>query len=531
MRKSFGANQAAGSPAWLWVPAVLALLFLLIPFGALIMRVHWGQIPQLLATTESQDALWLSLKTCLISTGLCIVFGVPLALWLSQARNSFFPRLVRTIVTLPMVLPPVVAGLVLLITWGRMGILGARLDLLGIQIGFTTLAVVIAQTFVAMPFLITSLEGALRTRGFQYEAAARGLGASRTRTLLQVTLPLSAPAIVSATALAFSRCLGEFGATITFAGSLQGISRTLPLEVYLQRENDTDLALSLSLVIIALAIVIVGGTQVLSDYWYARLMGRRQESQNTTALGAISGLSKKKRDTRDIQAGPGVHLDAKIAVRHLDVNLDFAPGSATALLGPNGAGKSTIISLLAGTLVPDSGSIKWSRSHPRIVLLAQDPALFPHMSVLKNVVFGLRCLGTEKSHAEQLARTQLESVGMQTLERRRPNQLSGGQKQRVAIARAMAIEPDVVLLDEPMASLDVEVADHLRLLLRERIGGATTIQVTHDLTDVIALDCQVVVLKHGQVTQRGYWRDLFEETQDRFLQQLTRKAQLDNAIK
>lgn len=528
MRKSFGANQAAGSPAWLAGPAVLALLFLLIPFGALVMRVHWGQIPQLLATSESQDALWLSLKTCLISTGLCIVFGVPLALWLSQARNSFFPRLVRTIVTLPMVLPPVVAGLVLLITWGRMGILGSKLDLLGIQIGFTTLAVVIAQTFVAMPFLITSLEGALRTRGFQYEAAARGLGASRTRTLLQVTMPLSAPAIVSATALAFSRCLGEFGATITFAGSLQAISRTLPLEVYLQRETDTDLALSLSLVIIALAIVIVGGTQVLSDYWYARLMGRHQQSASTGTLGAISGLSKKQRDK---QAGPGVHLDAKIAVRHLDVDIDFAPGSATALLGPNGAGKSTIISLLAGTLVPDSGSIKWSRNQPRIVLLAQDPALFPHMSVLKNVVFGLRCLGIETDRAEKLARAQLAAVGMQTLEKRRPNQLSGGQKQRVAIARAMAIEPDVVLLDEPMASLDVEVADQLRVLLRERIGGATTIQVTHDLTDVIALDCQVVVLKHGQVTQRGYWRDLFEETQDRFLQQLTRKAQLDNAIK
>lgn len=528
MRKSFGANQAAGSPAWLAGPATLALLFLLIPFGALVMRVHWGQIPQLLATTQSQDALWLSLKTCLISTTLCIVFGVPLALWLSQAQNSFIPRLVRTIVTLPMVLPPVVAGLVLLITWGRMGILGSKLDLLGIQIGFTTLAVVIAQTFVAMPFLITSLEGALRTRGFQYEAAARGLGASRTRTLLQVTLPLSAPAIVSATALAFSRCLGEFGATITFAGSLQAISRTLPLEVYLQRETDTDLALSLSLVIIALAIVIVGGTQVLSDYWYARLMGRHQQSANTGTLGAISGLSKKKRDK---QAGPGVHLDAKIAVRHLDVDIDFAPGSATALLGPNGAGKSTIISLLAGTLVPDSGSIKWSRNQPRIVLLAQDPALFPHMSLLKNVVFGLRCLGIETDRAEKLARAQLAAVGMQTLEKRRPNQLSGGQKQRVAIARAMAIEPDVVLLDEPMASLDVEVADQLRVLLRERIGGATTIQVTHDLTDVIALDCQVVVLKHGQVTQRGYWRDLFEETQDRFLQQLTRKAQLNDAIK
>ena len=529
MRKSFGANQAAGSPAWLAGPAALALLFLLIPFAALVVRVHWGQIPQLLATAESQDALWLSLKTCLISTGLCIVFGVPLALWLAQAQNGFFPRLVRTFVTLPMVLPPVVAGLVLLITWGRMGILGSKLDLLGIQIGFTTLAVVIAQTFVAMPFLITSLEGALRTRGFQYEAAARGLGASRTRTLLQVTLPLSAPAIVSATALAFSRCLGEFGATITFAGSLQGISRTLPLEVYLQRETDTDLALSLSLVIIALAIVMMGCTQALSDYWYSRLMGKHKQSESTGTAGTISGFSKQA--PREKQTGPGVHLDAKIAVRNLDVDLDFTPGSATALLGPNGAGKSTIISLLAGTLVPDSGSIKWSVDQPRIVLLAQDPALFPHISVLGNVVFGLRCLGIDKRRAQQLARTQLAAVGMRSFEQRRPNQLSGGQKQRAAIARAMAIEPDVVLLDEPMASLDVEVADQLRVLLRERIGGATTIQVTHDLTDVIALDCQVVVLKHGKVSQSGYWRDLFEETQDRFLQKLTRKAQLDNVIK
>lgn len=529
MRKSFGANQAAGSPAWLWGPATLALLFLLIPFAALVVRVHWGQIPQLLATAESQEALWLSLRTCLISTGLCIVFGVPLALWLAQAQNSFFPRLVRTFVTLPMVLPPVVAGLVLLITWGRMGILGSKLDLLGIQIGFTTLAVVIAQTFVAMPFLITSLEGALRTRGFQYEAAARGLGASRTRTLLQVTLPLSAPAIVSATALAFSRCLGEFGATITFAGSLQGISRTLPLEVYLQRETDTDLALSLSLVIIALAIVMMGCTQALSDYWYSRLMGKHKQSESTGTAGTISGFSKQA--PREKQTGPGVHLDAKIAVRNLDVDLDFTPGSATALLGPNGAGKSTIISLLAGTLVPDSGSIKWSVDQPRIVLLAQDPALFPHISVLGNVVFGLRCLGIDKRRAQQLARTQLAAVGMRSFEQRRPNQLSGGQKQRAAIARAMAIEPDVVLLDEPMASLDVEVADQLRVLLRERIGGATTIQVTHDLTDVIALDCQVVVLKHGKVSQSGYWRDLFEETQDRFLQKLTRKAQLDNVIK
>jgi molybdate transport system permease protein len=156
-----------------------------------------------------------------------------------------------------MVLPPVVAGLALLTTLGRRGLVGQHLSALGIEIGFTTTAVVIAQTFVALPFLVVSLEGALRSSGQDYERAATYLGASPTRTLLTVTLPMAAPALASGTALSFARALGEFGATLTFAGSLQGTTRTLPLEIYLLRESDSDLALALSVVLLAVAGVVV----------------------------------------------------------------------------------------------------------------------------------------------------------------------------------------------------------------------------------------------------------------------------------
>ena len=154
-------------------------------------------------------------------------------------------------------LPPVVAGLALLTTLGRRGLLGQHLAALGIEIGFTTVAVVIAQVFVSLPFLVVSLEGALRTSGLDYERAASYLGASPTRTLLTVTLPMAAPALASGTALSFARALGEFGATLTFAGSLQGVTRTLPLEIYLLRESDSDLALALAVVLLAVAGIVV----------------------------------------------------------------------------------------------------------------------------------------------------------------------------------------------------------------------------------------------------------------------------------
>lgn len=250
----------------MWAPFGLGLALLAVPLLGMIARVPWAELPALLTSERAVDALTLSLTTCLIATSLVVVLGVPLAVALARSQGKWL-SVARTFVTVPMVLPPVVAGLALLATFGRRGLIGQPIaQFWGIEIGFTTVAVVVAQTFVALPFLVTSLEGALRATGEQYERVAANLGATPTRVFWRVTLPMVAPALASGTALSFARALGEFGATLTFAGSLQGITRTLPLEIYLLRESDSDLALALSLVLIAVAVGIVGLSGALQKW-------------------------------------------------------------------------------------------------------------------------------------------------------------------------------------------------------------------------------------------------------------------------
>ncbi|MDR7309416.1 molybdate transport system permease protein [Nocardioides luteus] len=244
-------------PRWLWLPAGVAAAFLVVPLAAIVLRVDLPSLPALITSPSALEALWLSLRTALASTLLCIALGVPLSTVL--ARTSFPGQgLVRSLVLLPLVLPPVVSGLALLYTFGRRGLLGQSLDLIGIQIPFTTLAVVMAQTFVALPFLVISLEGALRTSGTRYEAVAATLGARPTTVFRRVTLPLVGPGLLSGSVLAFARCLGEFGATITFAGNLPGVTSTMPLRVYLLRVDDPDAAVALSLVLVVVAIAVIG---------------------------------------------------------------------------------------------------------------------------------------------------------------------------------------------------------------------------------------------------------------------------------
>ncbi|CAM4190036.1 ABC transporter permease [Janibacter anophelis] len=244
-------------PAWLWVPAAGAILVVVVPLLGLITSVDVGTLWPLLTSEASVTALLLSLRTAAVATALCIVLGAPLALLL--ARGSWPGQSVlRALVLVPLVLPPVVGGLALLTTFGRRGLLGEHLVAAGISISYSTTAVVLAQTFVALPFLVLSLEGSVRGLDRRQEEAAATLGAGPWRRLTRVTLPLVAPGLVSGCVLAFARALGEFGATLTFAGSAQGRTRTLPLEIYLQREVDQDAAIALSLVLVVLATVIVG---------------------------------------------------------------------------------------------------------------------------------------------------------------------------------------------------------------------------------------------------------------------------------
>lgn len=250
-------TQQSGVPRWVFLPATVGAAFIVLPLVALATRVEWGDFFSLITSDSSRAALWLSLRTSAASTLLCLLLGVPMALTL--ARTTFRGQsLLRSVVLLPLVLPPVVGGIALLYTFGRKGLLGETIDVLGLQIAFSTTAVVIAQTFVALPFMVVSLEGTLRTAGERYEVVAATLGARPTTVLRRVTLPLVLPGLAAGAVLSFARALGEFGATITFAGSLEGVTRTLPLEIYLQRESDPDAAVALSLVLVVVAVLVIG---------------------------------------------------------------------------------------------------------------------------------------------------------------------------------------------------------------------------------------------------------------------------------
>lgn len=253
-------------PGWVWIPAALGVLVVVFPVLGMLARVDWGDFLGLITSESSRAALNLSLRTAAVSTLLCVLLGAPMALVLARARFAG-ARWLRSLALLPLVLPPVVGGIALLYTFGRYGLIGRYLELAGISIAFSTVAVVLAQTFVALPFLVVSLEGALRSAATGYEEVAATLGASPTTVLLRVTVPLALPGLASGAMLAFARCLGEFGATITFAGNIVGRTQTLPLAIYLRFESDPDAAIALSLVLLVVSFAVLVG---LREKWLTR---------------------------------------------------------------------------------------------------------------------------------------------------------------------------------------------------------------------------------------------------------------------
>ncbi|WP_084781114.1 ABC transporter permease [Planobispora rosea] len=244
------------------------MAFLVLPLAGLLVRAPWSTLPARLAEPQVLEALRLSLVTATIATLVCLLLGVPLA-WL-LARTAFpGRRLLRALITVPLVLPPVVGGVALLLVLGRRGLVGQWLDAtFGVSLPFTTAGVVIAEAFVAMPFLVISVEGALRTGDPRFEEAAATLGASRWTVFRRVTLPLIAPGVLAGAVLCWARALGEFGATITFAGNFPGTTQTMPLAVYLALETEPEAAVVLSLVLLAVSVIILAG---LRERWVSRI--------------------------------------------------------------------------------------------------------------------------------------------------------------------------------------------------------------------------------------------------------------------
>ena len=248
--------------------AVVAVGFIVMPFLALLARTPWSDLVSLLESDQVSDALRLSIVTSLCATGVAIVLGVPLA-WM-LARVDFPGRaLLRGMVLLPMVLPPVVGGAALLFAYGRRGVVGQWFyDRFDVLLPFSTAGVIMAETFVAMPFLIITVEAALRSVDRRFEDAAATLGAGRWTTFRRITVPMIGPSLIAGAVLCWARALGEFGATITFAGNLQGRTQTMPLAVFLALEDNRDAAIALSLVLVAVSLVVL---VALRDRWFTTI--------------------------------------------------------------------------------------------------------------------------------------------------------------------------------------------------------------------------------------------------------------------
>ena len=555
VRALLGRGRAARSPLPVLVTALAVLggCAIVLPLVGMGTRVSWGQLPQLLATPSAQAALWLSIRTCLSSTVVCVVLGVPLALLLARSWPGV--RIARILAVLPMTMPPVVAGIALLSTLGNRGLLGAHLKEWGVPIAFSTTAVVIAQVFVSMPFLVVTLEAALRSRDKRAEVTARSLGAGPWRVLAQVTLPLAAPALARGTALALGRSLGEFGATIAFAGSKEGVTRTMPLAIYLEREKDTATSLALAAVLIGLSFVIVGATNIDWGTVTSHLLPRHrlQEHQDHDAAGseprgAQASTPSRGERTSESPRGGGRGQDLQVAFelpqRDVVVDLEVEAGRTTALIGPNGSGKSTVCSVVAGLLDAENGHVVLGgrvldgpggfvrAGRRQVALLSQEPGVFTHMSVLGNVVFALRCQGVGRAEATRRARAELAAVGADHLASRPGGALSGGQAARVALARALATGPRLLVLDEPMAALDVTARQEMRRLVARRCAeeGLTLLLVTHDVLDLTALAEDVVVLDRGRVVEQGPTARILSAPRSDFVAHLTGTAVLTGVI-
>ena len=555
VRALLGRGRAARSPLPILVTALAVLggCAIVLPLVGMGTRVSWGQLPQLLATPSAQAALWLSIRTCLTSTVICVVLGVPLALLLARSWPGV--RIARILAVLPMTMPPVVAGIALLSTLGNRGLLGAHLKEWGVPIAFSTTAVVIAQVFVSMPFLVVTLEAALRSRDKRAEVTARSLGAGPWRVLAQVTLPLATPALARGTALALGRSLGEFGATIAFAGSKEGVTRTMPLAIYLEREKDTATSLALAAVLIGLSFVIVGATNIDWGRVASRLLPRRglQEHQDHDAAASEprgAQVSTQGRDERipksprDGGRGQDLQVAFELPERDVVVDLEVEVGRTTAIVGPNGSGKSTVCSVVAGLLDAENGQVVLGgrvldgpgglvrAGRRQVALLSQEPGVFTHMSVLGNVVFALRCQGVSRAEATRRARAELAAVGADHLASRPGGALSGGQAARVALARALATGPRLLVLDEPMAALDVTARQEMRRLVARRCAeeGLTLLLVTHDVLDLTALAEDVVVLDRGRAVEQGPTARILSAPRSDFVAHLTGTAVLTGVV-
>ncbi|MFF5925319.1 ABC transporter permease [Streptomyces hydrogenans] len=506
MKRAGVRTPGARPPLALALPALAAVAFLALPLLGILVRTEWSELAGHLTSPGTVEALKLSLLVSFWALGLSLLLGVPLA-WL-LARVPFPGKaFVRSLVLLPMVLPPTVGGVALLLAFGRRGLLGPWLEsTFGITLPFHTSGAVLAATFVAMPFLVISLEGALGGLRPRYEETAASLGASPVRVFFTVTLPMVAPGVLAGAALTWARALGEFGATITFAGNLPGTTQTLPLQVYLLLQEEPEAATSVSLLLLAIA---MGVLIALRGRWTGAPAGRPRHEGPAPDPDAVPAEPAPDHEPPAPSTGRwALHADV---TGFTTLALDADPGTTIAVVGPNGAGKTTLLRALlgltprahAGLRLGDEDVTALPPHRRRVAWVPQDGALFPHLSALANTAYGLRAQGVPRAEARRDARAWLDRLGVGHLAHRRPAQLSGGQAQRVALARALAARPRLLVLDEPLAALDQTTRAHVRHTLRTHLSGfgGVCLIVTHDPVEAVSLADRVLVLQDGRALQ------------------------------
>ncbi|WP_308699111.1 ABC transporter permease [Streptomyces morookaense] len=523
-------------PLPLGIPAALAVTFLLLPLAGVLAHAPWSSLPSRLASHEVTQALTLSLLVSGWALLIALLLGVPLA-WL-LARTEFPGKsLVRCLVMLPMVLPPTVAGVALLQAYGRHGILGPALASYDITLPFSTAGAVMASAFVAMPFLVISLEGSLAGLHPRYEETATSLGAAPLRVFRTITLPMVLPGLIAGAALSWARALGEFGATITFAGNLPGTTQTLPLQVYLLLQDDPEGATAVSLLLLAIATAILISLrgswlnpQTPTKTGRGRGAGegpargvkpyvRPSAGHTTRGPATAAHTAAPEGPPRPPGPAPTPHPLRTTVTGAVEATLNAPAGTTIAVVGPNGAGKTTLLRTLLGlttratattlTLGTEDASHA-PPHHRRIAWVPQDGALFPHLTALANTAYGLRAQGTPRAEAHREARQWLDRLGVGALAHHRPGRLSGGQAQRVALARALAARPRLLLLDEPLAALDQSTRTHVRHTLRTHLADfpGVCLLVTHDPVEAVSLASHVLVLENGRTVQYATPTDL-----------------------
>lgn len=477
--------------------------------------------------------LWLSLKTAATATVITFFLGIAAARWMVGYRGNG-KALIEGLFIAPLILPPTVVGFLLLLLFGKNGPIGQLLGQVGVTVIFSWPATVITATVVAFPLMYKTAQGAFEQIDVNLLRAARTLGAAEGTVFWRIVLPLAWPGIVAGTILAFARALGEFGATLMLAGNIPGQTQTIPVAIYFAVEaGDMNQASIWVVVILTISLTVLTAVNFWSD-------SRRSVFSSYLSISPSPYLAKSitphALPSELITEERGLLVDVQKQLKGFSLETSFTTAvEPLGVLGASGAGKSMLLRCIAGLETPRRGrivlngrvlfdakkGINLASRDRQIGFLFQNYALFPHLNVTQNIAFGLQ--KHTITEQDQRVHEQITLMQLQGLEDRYPHQLSGGQQQRVALARALAIQPEVLLLDEPFSALDTHLRSQLENQLISTLSTykGVTLFVTHNLEEAYRVCKNLLVLSEGKTAAHGSKENIFERPASFTVAQLT----------